>query len=64
MIQWLTTHLAVVKRVFLGAGLYKKLVRKCSILSAVAIAVTGDPACLPIGIKRRLQTYVDHRNAN
>lgn len=56
----MTTHLAVVERVFLRAGLYKKLVGQCSIFCAIAIAVRGDPASFPISIKCSLKTYMDN----
>lgn len=52
------TYLAVVKRLLLGAGLDEELVRQSSILCTVAIAVRGNPTCLPVSIKSSLKTYV------
>lgn len=52
------TYLAVVKRLFLGAGLDEELVRQSSVLCAITIAVRGNPACLPVSIKSSLKTCV------
>lgn len=52
------TYLAVVKRLFFGAGLDEEFIRQSSVLCAVTIAVSGNPACLPVSIKRGLQTCV------
>lgn len=52
------TDLAVVERLLLGARLDEQLVRQSSVLRAVAIAVSGNPACLPVSIKSCLETYM------
>lgn len=52
------TYLTVVKRLLLGGGLDEKLVRQSSILCAVAVAVSSNPACLPVNIKSSLKTWV------
>lgn len=52
------TDLAVVERLLLGARLDEELVRQSSVLRAVAIAVSGNPACLPVSIKSCLETYM------
>lgn len=56
---WLSsTYLAVIKRLFLGAGLDEELVRQRSVLCAVTIAARGNPAGLPVSIKSSLKTCV------
>lgn len=60
----LSTYLAVVERLFLGAGLDEELVRQRSVLCAVTIAVRGNPACLPVGIKSSLKTYVEKKKSD
>lgn len=52
------THLAVVKRLFLGASLDQELVCQSPVFCAVTIAVSGNSACLPVSIKSRLKTCV------
>lgn len=52
------TDLAVVKRLLLGASLDEELVRQSSVLCTVTIAVSGNPACLPVSIKSCLKTYM------
>lgn len=52
------TYLAVVERLFLGAGLDEELVRQGPVLGAVTIAVRGNPARLPVSVESSLQTCV------
>ncbi len=52
------TYLAVVERLFLGAGLDEELVCQSSVLCTVTIAVRGNPARLPVSIESSLQTCV------
>lgn len=52
------TDLAVVERLLLGARLDEELVGQSAVFCAVAIAVSSDPACLPVSIKSCLETYM------
>lgn len=52
------TNLAEVERLLLGARLDEELVGQSSVLCPVTVAVISDPACLPVSIKRSLQTFM------
>jgi len=52
------SYLAVVKRLFFGTGLDEELVCQSSILCAIPITVSSNPACLPVSIKSSLKTFM------
>lgn len=55
------TYLAVVKGVFLRASLDEELVCQSPILRTITVAVSCNPACLPVSIKSSLETCVLHK---